>query len=247
MFSRNSRCRTVIQISTMVINCMVKLSYIHWKKPNGFVSFNAFMSDITFENSSIEDCTVQFTGLNTNLYILNSKVHNCTSGDQNVPLFLLQAMYSYQPGLFIEDSTFSNNSRPIMYIMQLHEVLIKNTTCLYNDLSTISNRSLITISASSILLQSSEFSHTLGTVMDVISATNFTARDIVFSSNNGSRGSCLLIHRHSNISVVQSYFKHNANPVIYIGDNDRVNIAVQVSGSTFPSGNLNTKQCNMAE
>lgn len=200
---------------------------------------NALTSDVKFENSLLQDSYIQFTGLNTNLAIFNTSVSNCTSGERDIPLFLLQTMYSYQASLFIDNSTFSNNPTPILYATQLHDISVENTIYLKNGQTTPTNGSLITISALSILLRDLKFNQSSQTPIKVLDVTiNLTARNLVFSFNNGSKGSCLFINRHSNISLMNSFFESNTNPVIYIEDKDDVNILVKVSHMTaqlYPS------------
>ena len=191
---------------------------------------NALTSNVKFENSLLQDSFIQFIGLNTNLAIFNTSVYNCTSGDHDIPLFVLQTMYSYQASLSIDNSTFSNNQSPILYATQLHDISVENTIYLKNGQTTSNDGSLITISAFSILLQNLKFNQSSQTPIKVLDVTtNLTARNLVFSFNNGSKGSCFFINRHSNISLKHSFFESNTNPVIYIKDKDGVNIVVKVS------------------
>ena len=227
---RTSKPQTVIEISTIIRSCFVTFSFLHWKNSNGFISMNALTSNVKFENSLLQDSFIQFTGLNTNLAIFNTSVYNCTSGDHDIPLFVLQTMYSYQASLSIDNSTFSNNQSPILYATQLHDISVENTIYLKNGQTTSNDGSLITISAFSILLQNLKFNQSSQTPIKVLDVTtNLTARNLVFSFNNGSKGSCFFINRHSNISLKHSFFESNTNPVIYIKDKDGVNIVVKVS------------------
>lgn len=218
---------TVLQLSAIIISCFVKFLHIHWKNSSEFISFNTLTSYITFEHSLLENSNVQFTGINTNFVILDTSVNNCTSGDPNLPLFLLHTTYSYQAEVFISNSTFSNNLSPIFYAIQLHGIYVRNSIFLKNGIRVSSNGSLMTIGASSVTLEDVEINQTLGTGIEVNSVKHFIARNLVFVANDGFNGSCLLVHRHSNISLVHSFFNHNANPVIYIKDKDNVNIIVK--------------------
>ena len=185
------------------------------------------MSKVAFQHCSFHHIKFQYTGLNTNLFIQDTVVTYCTSADTNLPLFFMQTLYNYNASIFIKNVEFSHNKSPIIYATQFEEIFMDGTSFVMNG-KDISNLSLVTISGSYITLKHSTFNHTLGTAIEIKNAKNFTGSNIVFLSNNGSVGSCLVVKRHSNVNLLHTVFRQNSNPVVYVKDKDDVKILLQV-------------------
>ena len=205
----------------------ISFSYITWQNSSGPTAFNVHMSKVTFQHCTLEHVNFQFTGLNTNLLIQNTAVSHCSSQSTEIPLFFMQILYNYSTSIFIQNSTFSYNKSPIIYAMQFQEIFIEDTLFLKNG-KDISSSPLLTVSGSSVILKNSIFNHTLGTAIEVKNVKNFKASKVVFLCNNGSTGSCLVVKRHSNVSLVDTIFKQNTNPVVFVKDNDGINILLKV-------------------
>ncbi len=139
----------------------------------------------------------------------------------------MQILYNYGASIFIQNSTFSFNKSPIIYAMQFEEIFIEDTLFLKNG-KDVSSFSMLAVSGSSVVIKNSNFNHILGTAIEVKNVKNFTASKVVFLSNNGSTGSCLVVKRHSNVTLVETIFKENTNPVVSVRNNDGVNISLQV-------------------
>ena len=112
--------------------------------------------------------------------------------------------------------------------MQFQEILIQNTSFLRNGKDITSDTSMVKVSGSSVTLKNSVVNRTLGTAIEVKNVKDFTADGVLFLFNNGSAGSCLVVKNHSNVSLVDTIFKQNTNPVIDVKNNDGINISLEV-------------------
>ena len=198
-----------------------------WKNSSYPTSFSAHLCNITFHNCTFEDTNLQFTGLNTNLLIRNTLVRNCSSQGTNIPLFFMQLFYNYAARLFIQNSKFLYNKSPIIYAMQFEEILVQDTLFLKNGKDITSSTSMVKVSGSSVILRNSIVNGTLGPAIEVKNVNDFTSNKVVFVSNNGTTASCLVVKNHSNVSLVDTAFKQNTNPVISVND-DGINISLKV-------------------
>ncbi|CAB4031051.1 Hypothetical predicted protein [Paramuricea clavata] len=220
------KSQTIVHFSVESFSSAISFSYITWQNSSGPTAFNVHMSKVTFQHCTLEHVNFQFTGLNTNLLIQNTAVSHCSSQSTEIPLFFMQILYNYSTSIFIQNSTFSYNKSPIIYAMQFQEIFMEDTLFLKNG-KDISSLPLLTVSGSSVVLKNSIFNHTLGTSIEVKNVKNFKASKVVFLSNNGSIGSCLVVKRHSNVSLVDTIFKQNTNPVVFVKDNDGINILLK--------------------
>ena len=185
------------------------------------------MSEVTFHHCTLEHINFQFTGLNTKLALQNTAVSHCTTPNSDLPLFFMQTLYNFNATLSIKNSTFLHNKSPIIYAMQFEEIFMEDTLFLKNGKDIFSNMSMLTVSGSYVILKTSSFFNTLGTVVEVQNVKNFTVRKAIFIGNKGV-SSCLLVKQHSNISFTDMIFKQNSNPVVFVRDNDGVNILIKV-------------------
>ena len=99
---------------------------------------------------------------------------------------------------------------------------------LTNGKEVVSSLSMLTVSGSSVILKNSNFTYTLGTVIEVKNVKNFMVGEAFFLGNKGSASSCILVKGHNNISLQDTVFKQNTNPIVSVRDNDGVSISLKV-------------------
>lgn len=226
---RSSNPPTIVYFSVECFDSAISFSHLTWQSSSGpGTSFNIRASEVSFWHCTFENLNFYFTGLSLNLSIQNTTIRNCSSQSTHLPLFFMQVLsYSYDTTIFIQNSTFSNNRSPIMYALQFHQIHLENVLFLKNGRDLI-NMPMLTVSGSSVIIEKSLFSLNLGTAINVKNVGKFRVSKVQFLSNNVLNGSCLVVKRHSNVSLVDTIFKQNTNPVVFLKDGDGVQVLLKV-------------------